>query len=188
VAIVDSMNFVQSLSELKDPAEMSPRVEKEKSRFAGNELKGKTLGIVGLGAIGSMVAEMALAMGMKVVGFDPVLSIDAAWRLSNEVSRMENLQSLLARSDYVSMHVPAVDGTRHMINSDTLAAIKPGAVLLNFARDTIVDARPCCRVSPPASSASMFVTFPNPVCSDTRRSSPCRTSAPAPRNPRKTAR
>jgi D-3-phosphoglycerate dehydrogenase len=138
--IVDSMNFVQSLSDLKDPAEMSPRVEKEKSRFAGNELKGKTLGIVGLGAIGSMVARMALAMGMKVVGFDPVLSIDAAWRLSNEVSRMENLQSLLARSDYVSMHVPAVDGTRHMINSDTLAAIKPGAVLLNFARDTIVDA------------------------------------------------
>ncbi|MER2517576.1 MAG: phosphoglycerate dehydrogenase [Candidatus Accumulibacter phosphatis] len=139
-AIVDSMNFVQSLADLKDPAEMSPRVEKEKSRFAGNELKGKTLGIVGLGAIGSMVAEMALAMGMKVVGFDPVLSIDAAWRLSNEVSRMENLQSLLARSDYVSMHVPAVDGTRHMINNDTLAAIKPGAVLLNFARDTIVDA------------------------------------------------
>ncbi|EXI83146.1 MAG: D-3-phosphoglycerate dehydrogenase [Candidatus Accumulibacter appositus] len=138
--IVASMNFVQSLSDLKDPAEMSPRVEKEKSRFAGNELKGKTLGIVGLGAIGSMVAEMALAMGMKVVGFDPVLSIDAAWRLSNEVSRMENLQSLLARSDYVSMHVPAVDGTRHMISSDTLAVIKPGAVLLNFARDTIVDA------------------------------------------------
>jgi D-3-phosphoglycerate dehydrogenase (EC 1.1.1.95) len=138
-AIVDSMNFVQSLGDLKDPAEMSPRVEKEKSRFAGNELKGKTLGIVGLGAIGSMVAEMALAMGMKVVGFDPVLSIDAAWRLSNEVSRMENLQSLLARSDYVSMHVPAVDGTRHMINNDTLAAIKSGAVLLNFARETIVD-------------------------------------------------
>jgi D-3-phosphoglycerate dehydrogenase len=89
-------------------------------------LRGKTLGIVGLGAIGSMVADMALAMGMTVVGFDPVLSIDAAWRLSNEVSRMENLQSLLARSDYVSLHVPAVDGTRHMINDDTLAVIKPG--------------------------------------------------------------
>jgi D-3-phosphoglycerate dehydrogenase len=86
-----------------------------------------------------MVADMALAMGMTVVGFDPVLSIDAAWRLSNEVSRMENLQSLLARSDYVSLHVPAVDATRHMINDDTLAVIKPGAVLLNFARDAIVD-------------------------------------------------
>jgi D-3-phosphoglycerate dehydrogenase len=105
---------------------MSPLVEKAKSRFAGHEIRGKTIGIVGLGAIGSMVADMALAMGMTVVGFDPVLSIDAAWRLSNEVSRMENLQSLLARSDYVSLHVPAVDATRHMINDDTLAVIKAG--------------------------------------------------------------
>jgi D-3-phosphoglycerate dehydrogenase len=161
-AIVDSMNFVQSLSELKDPAEMSPRVEKEKSRFAGNELKGKTLGIVGLGAIGSMVARMALAMGMKVVGFDPVLSIDAAWRLSNEVSRMENLQSLLARSDYVSMHVPAVDGTRHMINSDTLAAIKPGAVLLNFARDTIVDATAVLQSLAAGKLGKYVCDFPEP--------------------------
>ena len=138
--IVDSMNFVQSLINVKDPAEMSVQVEKAKSRFAGNEIKGKTLGIVGLGAIGSMVADMALAMGMRVVGYDPVLSIDAAWRLSNEVSRMENLQALLARSDYVSMHVPAIDATRHMINNDPLATIKKGAVLLNFARDAIVDA------------------------------------------------
>ena len=160
--IVDSMNFVQSLSELKDPAEMSPRVEKEKSRFAGNELKGKTLGIVGLGAIGSMVARMALAMGMKVVGFDPVLSIDAAWRLSNEVSRMENLQSLLARSDYVSMHVPAVDGTRHMINSDTLAAIKPGAILLNFARDTIVDATAVLQSLAAGKLGKYVCDFPEP--------------------------
>jgi len=79
-------------------------------------------------------------MGMQVIGFDPVLSIDAAWRLSSEVGRMENLQALLARSDYVSLHVPAADATRHMINGDTLATIKQGAVLLNFARDAIVDA------------------------------------------------
>lgn len=138
--IVEGMNFVQSLAGLKDAAEMSPLLEKEKSRFAGNEIRGKTLGIVGLGAIGSLVADMALAMGMRVVGFDPVLSIDAAWRLSSEVGRMENLQSLLARSDYISLHVPAMDATKHMINADTLAAVKPGAVLLNFARDAIVDA------------------------------------------------
>jgi D-3-phosphoglycerate dehydrogenase len=143
--IIDGMNYVQSLASLQDPAEMSPLVEKAKSRFAGTELRGKTLGIVGLGAIGSMVADMALAMGMTVVGFDPVLSIDAAWRLSNEVGRMENLQSLLARSDYVSLHVPAVDGTRHMINDDTLAVIKQGAVLLNFARDAIVDSAAALR-------------------------------------------
>ena len=137
--IVDGMSFVQSLSDINDPAEMSPILEKEKSRFAGTEIRGKTLGIIGLGAIGSMVADMALAMGLQVIGFDPALSIDAAWRLSNEVGRMENLQALLARSDYVSLHVPANDNTRHMINATTLAAIKPGAVLLNFARDAIVD-------------------------------------------------
>lgn len=137
--ILPGIAYAQSLASMSDAAAMHALLEKEKARFAGGELKGKTLGIVGLGAIGSMVADMALALGMKVLGYDPALSIDAAWRLSNEVSRMENLQSLLARSDYVSMHVPAVDGTRHMINNDTLAAIKSGAVLLNFARETIVD-------------------------------------------------
>lgn len=137
--ILAGMAYVQSLTSMSDAAEMSALLEKEKARFAGGEIKGKTLGIIGLGAIGSMVADMALAMGMKVIGFDPALSIDAAWRLSNEVTRMENLASLLARSDYVSLHVPAMDATRHMINADTLAGIKPGAVLLNFARETIVD-------------------------------------------------
>ncbi|WP_300327795.1 phosphoglycerate dehydrogenase [Accumulibacter sp.] len=143
--IVDGMNYVQSLADLSDPSEMSQRLEKEKARFAGSEIRGKTLGIVGLGAIGSMVANMALAMGMQVIGFDPVLSIDAAWRLSSDVGRMENLQALLARSDYVSLHVPAADATRHMINADTLATIKQGAVLLNFARDAIVDAQAVLR-------------------------------------------
>ena len=137
--ILPGLAYVQSLTHLSDAAEMSALLEKEKARFAGGEIKGKTLGIVGLGAIGSMVADMALAMGMKVVGFDPALSIDAAWRLSNEVMRMENLASLLARSDYVSLHVPALDATRHMISAEALAGVKPGAVLLNFARETIVD-------------------------------------------------
>jgi D-3-phosphoglycerate dehydrogenase len=137
--ILPGIAYVQTLTPISDAAEMSALLEKEKARFAGGEIKGKTLGIVGLGAIGSMVADMALAMGMKVVGFDPALSIDAAWRLSSEVGRMENLASLLARSDYVSLHVPAMDATRHMISADALAGIKPGAVLLNFARETIVD-------------------------------------------------
>ncbi|WP_299070289.1 3-phosphoglycerate dehydrogenase family protein [Accumulibacter sp.] len=161
--IVDGMNFVQSLGDLKDAAEMSARLEKEKSRFAGHEISGKTLGIVGLGAIGSMVADMALAMGMQVVGFDPVLSIDAAWRLSNEVSRMENLQSLLARSDYVSLHVPAVDATRHMLNSDTLAVIKEGAVLLNFARDAIVDSAAILRSLDSGRLGKYVCDFPEPT-------------------------
>ena len=161
--IVDGMNYVQSLVNLKDPAEMSPLVEKAKSRFAGHEIKGKTLGIVGLGAIGSMVADMALAMGLTVVGFDPLLSIDAAWRLSNEVSRMENLQSLLARSDYVSLHVPAIDATRHMLNDDTLAVIKPGAVLLNFARDAIVDSSAVLRSLDAGRLGKYVCDFPEPV-------------------------
>jgi len=137
--ILAGIDYVQSLANMTEAAEMAQLLEKEKARFAGGEIKGKTLGIVGLGAIGSMVADMALALGMKVVGFDPALSIDAAWRLSNEVTRMENLAALLAHSDYISLHVPAMDATRHMINADTLAGVKQGAVLLNFARETIVD-------------------------------------------------
>jgi len=137
--ILPGLAYVQSLTSMTDAGEMAQLLEKEKSRFAGGEIKGKTLGIVGLGAIGSMVADTALAMGMKVIGFDPALSIDAAWRLSNAVTRMENLSTLMARSDYVSLHVPALDATRHMINEDALASIKKGAVLLNFARETIVD-------------------------------------------------
>ena len=137
--ILPGMAYVNTLTSMTDAAEMSAHLEKEKARFAGGEIKGKTLGIVGLGAIGSMVADMALAMGMKVVGFDPALSIDAAWRLSSEVSRMENLQALLAKSDYISLHVPAMDATKHLINDAALALTKPGAVLLNFARETIVD-------------------------------------------------
>ena len=137
--ILPGIGYVQTLTHMTDAAEMAALLEKEKSRFAGGELKGKTLGIVGLGAIGSLVADMALALGMKVVGFDPALSIDAAWRLPGAVTRMENLAALLARSDYVTLHVPAMEATRHMVNAANLAGIKPGAVLLNFARETIVD-------------------------------------------------
>ena len=131
--------FVEGLTHIHSAEEMHKLLEAEKKQFAGTELKGKTLGVVGLGAIGSMVAEMALAMGMKVVGYDPALSVDAAWRLPSQVGRMENLVALLSGSDYVSLHVPALDATKNMINSDTLAAMKPTAALVNFARDAIVD-------------------------------------------------
>jgi D-3-phosphoglycerate dehydrogenase len=157
------MAYVQTLTSMSDAAEMSALLEKEKARFVGGEIKGKTLGIVGLGAIGSMVADMALAMGMKVVGFDPALSIDAAWRLSNEVTRMENLASLLARSDYVSLHVPAMDATRHLINADNLAGIKPGAVLLNFARETIVDSNAILRSLDAGKLGRYVCDFPEPT-------------------------
>jgi D-3-phosphoglycerate dehydrogenase len=161
--ILSGMAYVQSLTSMTDAAEMAQLLEKEKARFAGGEIKGKTLGIVGLGAIGSMVAEMGLAMGMNVVGFDPALSIDAAWRLSNAVTRMENLSALLARSDYVSLHVPALDATRHMINEDALASIKQGAVLLNFARETIVDPAAVLRSLDQDKLGTYVCDFPEPA-------------------------
>ncbi|MFT6389339.1 MAG: D-3-phosphoglycerate dehydrogenase [Cellvibrionaceae bacterium] len=137
--IVEGMAYAQSLQSMADPADMHKQLELEKKRFAGSELAGKTLGVVGLGAIGSMVAEMALSMGMKVLGYDPALSVDAAWRLPSQVEKMENLQALLARADYVTLHVPAIKPTYHLINNDALKSVKKGAVLLNFARETIVD-------------------------------------------------
>jgi D-3-phosphoglycerate dehydrogenase / 2-oxoglutarate reductase len=160
--ILPGMAYVNSLTTMTDAAEMSAHLEKEKARFAGGEIKGKTLGIVGLGAIGSMVADMALAMGMKVVGFDPALSIDAAWRLSSEVTRMENLQALLARSDYISLHVPAMDATKHLINDAALALTKPGAVLLNFARETIVDSAAVKRSLDAGKLGKYVCDFPEP--------------------------
>jgi D-3-phosphoglycerate dehydrogenase / 2-oxoglutarate reductase len=161
--ILQGMAYVNTLTDMTDAAAMAALLEKEKSRFAGGEIKGKTLGIVGLGAIGSMVADMALGMGMKVVGFDPALSIDAAWRLSNEVTRMENLQALLARSDYVSLHVPAMDATHHLINDAALAGMKPGAVLLNFARETIVDSAAVLRALNAGKLGKYVSDFPEPA-------------------------
>jgi D-3-phosphoglycerate dehydrogenase / 2-oxoglutarate reductase len=160
--ILPGMAYVNSLTAMTDAAEMSAHLEKEKARFAGGEIKGKTLGIVGLGAIGSMVADMALAMGMKVVGFDPALSIDAAWRLSSEVSRMENLQALLAKADYITLHVPAMDATKHLINDAALALTKPGAVLLNFARETIVDSAAVKRSLDAGKLGRYVCDFPEP--------------------------
>ena len=160
--ILPGMAYVNTLTAMTDAAEMSAHLEKEKARFAGGEIKGKTLGIVGLGAIGSMVADMALAMGMKVVGFDPALSIDAAWRLSSEVTRMENLQALLAKSDYISLHVPAMDATKHLINDAALALTQPGAVLLNFARETIVDSAAVKRSLDAGKLGKYVCDFPEP--------------------------
>jgi D-3-phosphoglycerate dehydrogenase / 2-oxoglutarate reductase len=160
--ILPGMAYVNTLTHMNDAAEMSALLEKEKSRFAGGELKGKTLGLVGLGAIGSMVADMALALGMKVVGFDPALSIDAAWRLSNNVARMENLQALLARSDYISLHVPAIDATHHLINEAALALCKPSAVLLNFARESIVDSAAVLRALQAQKLGRYVCDFPEP--------------------------
>lgn len=160
--ITSGINYVQTLTDISDAGEMSKLLEKEKKRFAGNELYGRTLGVVGLGAIGSMVAEMALALGMKVVGYDPALSVEAAWRLPSQVQKMENLQSLLSNSDYVSLHVPAIEATHHMINAETLQAAKEGLILVNFARDAIVDAEAVVQSLESGRLAQYICDFPEP--------------------------
>ncbi|CAA0118785.1 Hydroxypyruvate reductase [BD1-7 clade bacterium] len=137
--IVNGIAYANSLSDMTDSKEMAKKLEAEKKRFKGEEIKGKTLGVVGLGAIGSLVAEMALQLGMNVVGYDPALSVEAAWRLPSDVQRMDNLSSLLGKSDFVSLHLPVLEATRNLINRDTLASAKKGLRILNFAREQIVD-------------------------------------------------
>jgi len=160
--IVGGMQYVNGLPVDMDPAEMGKLLEKEKKRFAGIEIKGRTLGVVGLGAIGSKVARMALSMGMDVVGFDPALSVEAAWRLPSDVQRMENIQALLSRSDFVTLHLPVLDSTRHMINAESVSYMRPNACLLNFAREEIVDAMAVLDALE-AGKIRCFVTdFPHP--------------------------
>ena len=132
--------YVNSLAGQTDEGELNRLVEAEKKRFKGRELAGKSLGVVGLGAIGSMVARAALDLGMEVLGYDPAISVDAAWRLPAEVQRMENLPSLFSRAEFVTLHVPLLAETTGMINTESLSAFRPGSVLLNFAREPIVDA------------------------------------------------
>ncbi|WP_041523584.1 3-phosphoglycerate dehydrogenase family protein [Gilvimarinus agarilyticus] len=161
--IIPGMNWAQSLTDMTDAAEMSALMEKQKSTFAGSELTGKTLGIVGLGAIGSLIADTALALGMNVIGYDPALSVEAAWRLPSQVARAENLQSLLARSDYITLHVPAIEATHHLINEESIKSVKEGAVLLNFAREAIVDAAAVVQ-SLDAKRLRMYICdFPEPI-------------------------
>jgi D-3-phosphoglycerate dehydrogenase len=137
--IFAGMAFVQGLENVTDPAEMSKRLEAEKKRFAGSEIAGKTLGVVGLGAIGAMVANMALELGMKVAGFDPAISVEAAWRLSSQVQKVESLEALLGLSDFVTLHIPANEHTQGLIGTEAFEAMRPGACLLNFAREQVVD-------------------------------------------------
>lgn len=137
--ILPGIAYVSTLATMQDAVEMDKLLEKEKKHYAGFELAGKTLGVVGLGAIGSMVARTAIDLGMKVIGYDPALSVDAAWRLPSEVGKIENISTLVAKADFITLHLPVLDSTRNLVNSALLDSFKPGAVLLNFARKEIVD-------------------------------------------------
>lgn len=119
--------------------DVAKQVEKGKSSFAGCELQGKTLGVIGLGAIGIQVANAARHFGMKVMGFDPYLSVDAAWRLSSHIVRAKSADEIYANADYLTIHVPLTPDTKYMINADTLAKMKDGVKVLNFARGELVN-------------------------------------------------
>jgi D-3-phosphoglycerate dehydrogenase len=134
--IAAALDFVRGLHAGTD---LRQRVEAGKKRFVGSELAGKTLGVVGLGAIGVRVANAAYALGMRVVGFDPHMTVDGAWQLSAEVARAATLEDLFAASDYLTFHVPLNDGTRGAFGASALRIVRPGIVVLNFAREGIVD-------------------------------------------------
>ncbi len=137
--ILGGINFIKREGHGLDEAALHKLVEDGKKQFAGTELAGKTLGVVGLGAIGSLVAETGLVLGMKVLGLDPALSVDAAWRLPRDVERVENMQTLLSRSDYVTLHLPVVEATHNLVNKELIESFKSGSVLLNFSREKLVD-------------------------------------------------
>ena len=137
--IFGGLKLVDGLIDIS-PDDLEPLMESEKKKYAGSEVFGKTLGIVGLGAIGSLVANMALDLGMRVVGYDPAISVEAAWRLSSTVEKMANLDALLRESDFVTLHLPATDVTKNMMNAESISMMKPGAKLLNFSRKEIVNA------------------------------------------------
>jgi D-3-phosphoglycerate dehydrogenase len=129
--------YVQSL----DPGlpELDRHIEEGKKQFGGSELAGKTLGVIGLGRIGCLVADAAIRFGMQVIGFDPDITVEAAWSLPAQVQRAGSVADLMRRCDFVSVHVPLVPATRHLIDARQLALLRPGAVLLNFSRDAVVD-------------------------------------------------
>ncbi|MCL2210405.1 MAG: phosphoglycerate dehydrogenase [Treponema sp.] len=133
--IVGGINWAASVADNADVAEL---VEKEKSKFTGPEIKGKTLGVVGLGAIGVMVANDAISLGMDVIGYDPYISVDAAWNLSREVKRADTLESLLAKSDYITLHLPLGDTTKGLLDCEKLKLIKKDARIINFSRNALV--------------------------------------------------
>lgn len=136
--------------------------EKEKKRFAGSELSGKKLGIIGLGAIGVLVANAATHLGMDVYGYDPYISVDAAWNLSRNIKHINDVNEIYRQCDYITIHVPLMDSTRGMINKAALELMKPNAVILNFARDLLVDEDAVLEALEEEKIRKYVSDFPNP--------------------------
>ena len=135
----DVVGGIEWVKSIKDEGDVAKKVEKGKSQFAGNEILGKSLGVIGLGAIGGPLANAAIALGMTVYGYDPYISIDAAWHLDSSIKPVKTLDEIYENCDIITVHVPLLDSTKKMINAEAMAKMKDGVILLNFARDALVD-------------------------------------------------
>lgn len=135
----DIVGGIEWIEQQKENENIGKLAEKQKKQFAGCEIKGKRLGVIGLGAIGAMVANTAIYLGMEVYGYDPYISIDTAWKLSREIKHISNVEDIFRECDYITLHVPLLDSTKGMIDRDSIGMMKEGVVLLNFSRDLLVD-------------------------------------------------
>ncbi len=156
--VVGGINWVQSI---KGSSEVARLVEKGKSQFAGHEIRGKSLGVIGLGAVGGPLANAARGLGMKVYGCDPFISIDAAWHLDSHIVRVNNRDEIYAQCDIISLHTPLLDDTKKMINAEAIAKMKDGVIILNFARDLLVDDEAMAQALASGKVARYVTDFPN---------------------------
>lgn len=162
LAARDVVGGIEWCKENKEDANIAKNVEKAKKAFAGYEIKGKKLGVIGLGAIGAEVANTAAALGMEVYGYDPYISINAAWALSRDVKHITSVDTIYQECDYITVHVPLLDSTRGMINGQTIGQMKDGVVVLNFARDLLVDDDAMAAALETGKVRRYVTDFPNP--------------------------
>ena len=162
LAARDVVGGIEWCKENKENANIAKTVEKAKKAFAGYEIKGKKLGVIGLGAIGAEVANTAAALGMEVYGYDPYISINAAWALSRDVKHITSVDTIYQECDYITVHVPLLDSTRGMINGQTIGQMKDGVVVLNFARDLLVDDDAMAAALETGKVRRYVTDFPNP--------------------------
>ena len=159
----DIVGGIEWVAQQEDKTDIDKRAEKQKKQFAGCEISGKKLGIIGLGAIGAMVANSASLLGMEVYGYDPYISIDAAWNLSRTIRHSKTLDEIYTQCDYITIHVPLLDSTRKMINKEAFTKMKDGVVLLNFARDLLVDEEALIEALESGKVKKYVTDFANPL-------------------------
>ena len=149
--------------ENKDDENIAKTAEKAKKAFAGKEIKGKKLGVIGLGAIGAMIANAAIALGMEVYGYDPYVSVDAAWKISRDVKHITNVNDIYTDCDIITIHVPLLDSTKGMVDAEAIAKMKDGVMFLNFARDVLVDEAAMVAAVESGHVAKYITDFANPT-------------------------